>query len=1008
MKKFFKIFFIVLGSLLVLILAALGIAYWYVFTPEKLTPIVRKQAERYINCQTEIGSVELTLFSTFPRLGIKINDVKLINPVPNAPSDTLLSIERLFGYIDVDALRKENELLLSEFSLLNGNINVFIDADGRTNFDIFDIESDPDVEPDGEFPLDFIDIGNIKVENIHLSYVDEVMKINTSVRGLDAAISGVMHPDHLNSVINIMRGNVFLAYDDEVYLPHTDVRLLLPADFSFPEQKLSFADTRVVLDEMDFTLNGYIQLEPNDGRLLMDVDYVTNNPLAIKSIMAYIPASFEKYFEGMEADGLLTSSGKVTGLPPGSNMPILDLTLEVEDGSFAYTYLPLPLRRINGKMQLYTDLQSDGTSYLQINRMNARTPASSFSTRGRLDNLFSDIGFQLNTDARLSLNELSSLVPDTMNLDMKGNLQGRVRSAFTMSQLELFQVDKMKLSGQMTTDGLDIVFDSLWVKTGPSDIEFALPNPFATIHDAAFVFANILSDRIEAGDPAMEKVLLDNAQIMLELSDLRYTTRIPDILCSFKFDHLLVEMDTLLLSIEMPAGSASLHPQPGKPDHPDIMMAYNSGRLLAKMGAETLELESVHLDTEVLNDQSQEDVFLQWLVTGFIDIDNGSINTTAIPYPIIIPAIKMDFDPERLDIRDSRITLGNSDFELKGILNNILSYFRGDTILQGEFLFNSNNTDILQLMSLTSGIGVEEETLAAEQHSQAEYHSEEETDEILPEKGHTGPYMVPEGIDILLTSTIKQATFGTDTATNIVGDVRISDGILLLDELSFVTPAARMQLTAMYRTPRKNHLFLGLDYHMLDIEIERLLQMIPEIDSIMPMLRSFRGEGAFHFAIESYLDSTYTLKMSTLRGAASITGQNLVLMDGETFSEIASTLRFSKRAENMVDSLSAEFTIFREEIDVYPFLIVMDRYKAVVGGRHNLDMSFNYHISLVESPLPVRLGIDVRGDLENMSYSLARPRYAEFYRPAARGVVASRQLELRQLIRESLLERLNQ
>jgi len=105
-----------------------------------------------------------------------------------------------------------------------------------------------------------------------------------------------------------------------------------------------------------------------------------------------------------------------------------------------------------------------------------------------------------------------------------------------------------------------------------------------------------------------------------------------------------------------------------------------------------------------------------------------------------------------------------------------------------------------------------------------------------------------------------------------------------------------MQLTAMYRTPRKNHLYLGLDYHLFDVEISRLLQMIPDIDTLMPMLRSFGGSGEFHIAIETYLDSLYNIKESTLRGASSIKGEDLVLMDGETFSEIAKTLRFSKRA----------------------------------------------------------------------------------------------------------------
>jgi len=324
-------------------------------------------------------------------------------------------------------------------------------------------------------------------------------------------------------------------------------------------------------------------------------------------------------------------------------------------------------------------------------------------------------------------------------------------------------------------------------------------------------------------------------------------------------------------------------------------------------------------------------------------------------------------------------------------MKNILSYFRGDSILKGDFNFTSNVTDVLQLMTMTNGIGYEEEN----------------QDSLKPDKSGSGPYIVPKGIDIKLSTDVKRATFGIDTINNISGDVRVYDGILLLDEVKLTTPAARMQLTAMYRTPRKNHLYMGLDYHMFDIEIETLLKMIPDIDTIMPMLRSFRGKGEFHMAIETYLDSMYNIKKSTLRGASSISGQDLVLMDGGTFSEIAKKLMFNKKTKNKIDSLSAEFTIFRDEIDIYPFLIVMDKYKAVVAGRHNFDLSFNYHISVVDCPLPVKLGIDVKGTMDNMTYNLAKCKYAEFYRPSARHEVENKQLELRKLIREALLEKLN-
>ncbi len=53
------------------------------------------------------------------------------------------------------------------------------------------------------------------------------------------------------------------------------------------------------------------------------------------------------------------------------------------------------------------------------------------------------------------------------------------------------------------------------------------------------------------------------------------------------------------------------------------------------------------------------------------------------------------------------------------------------------------------------------------------------------------------------------------------------------------------------------------------------------------------------------------------------------MLDSETFDMIASKLQFKKKTENVIDSLSVEMTLFKDEIDLYLFLIVMDKYQSV-------------------------------------------------------------------------------
>jgi hypothetical protein len=989
MKKFGKILLITFLSFIAVLIVIISILLWLVFTPERLTPIVRKQADKFITCKSEIGEVELTFFSTFPEFGLKLKQFALINPVPDAPSDTLFKVEELVGVVDAVAWVKRKELILVGLELTSGSINVFSDSLGNTNYDIVTNDTISSPETDSETISPTIDIRNIVLNDVSIQYKDLALKLNMVIRDLSGRIAGTINQDSISGNLKVSKSGISLEYDGEKYLRQASVELDIPVDIIPSRQFIRLKNVTASVNDLELFLNGTVENDTLDRNIITDISYKLKS-WQIKNVLALVPPSYNSYFKGIDADGFMSSEGSIKGLLGDSVMPLMDIHLQLEKGIMKYTGFPLPLHDIEGDITLYTDLKNDAVSFVRINRFNARTPLSFFKTEGLVKHLFTDIYCDLSSDAVLRLDEFKPMIPDSLKITLRGNATGIVKSSFSLSQLEKMQFEKMKLSGSVTLTDFNATYDSLSLKTDRSKIDFALPNRKPSGQNTKFAFMSILSDNLEAGKTESYFASLKNSSLTMETSDVRDTTRIPDIMCSFIMDSLFAEMDTMNVAVSKPQGKVLLSPRSERPDQPRIMLSYNSEHLKSIIGKSSAEAKKVSIDTDILNDNTQKDIFLQWLVKGFIDMDQGIITMSGFSNPIEIPSVKMNFEPESFSIKEGSMKIDKSDFQLTGNLNNVLSYFRGDSILRGKFSFVSNTTDVAQLMALTSGIG-NSDTSAVMQTVASD-----------PDTTYTGPYMVPKGIEIFLDTNIKLATMGVDTATNITGNVQIHDGILLLDGLTFTTPAARMQLTTMYRTPRKNHLYLGLDYHMLDVEIGELLTMIPDIDTLMPMLRSFGGRGEFHIAVETYLDSLYNVKKSTLRGAASISGTNLVLMDGETFSEIAKMLKFNKKTENRVDTLSAEFTIFRDEIDIYPFLIVMDKYKAVIAGRHNFDLSFDYHVSVVDCPLPIKLGLDIKGNMDDLSYKLAKCRYAEYYRPSSRHVVESKQLELRKLIRDNL------
>ncbi len=998
MKKYLKLFFISLTSLFLVAVIFIIIAFWLVFTPERLTPVVRKQSEKYIPYRTDIGEVELTLFSTFPQLGLKVNDFAVFSPGTDAPCDTLVFTKELVGVIDARAYWKSGELIINKFILSEGLMNVYTDSLGQTNYGLLVDGPVNGSEESSGVDAVLIDLENIEFDKLNISYIDLLSGLNTSINNLSAQLAGNIRGDSVKFHLNLSDANVSFEYEGEKYLDNAGLKLNIPGEILLSRQLIQLNDAYASINDLGITVRGNIENDTLFKNIITGINYRLDS-WQIKDIMALVPPKYLKDFHTFDASGIISSTGSIKGIANDSLMPQADIKLKLNEGYIKYDGLPFPLTEMDGNIHIFSDLNNDTVSWLQISSFEAKTPGSGFKTRGKVDHLYHDMHINLITEADVLVDEFKSFIPGNVDLSIGGRISGLVRSDFTMSQATGMELDKMKLSGSASLSDFSLVYDTISLSSPKAEIDFSIPNPGISERNTNFAFIKIASENLTSAKIGDIGTSMRNTHFFMEMSDLRDSTVIPDLFCTFSIDSLWAGMDTISISINKPYGYFSVSPSSEMPANPAIQLAYTSYDMTANAGDSFVSLDDISIKTDIINDNSQNDIFLQWLATGSAGMNNGVISLPELSHPIEISAIKMDFDPENFNVHEGNIVIDQSDFGLTGTLKNVLSYFRGDSILMGDFNFVSSNTDLARLMYLTSGIGVE-----GEDNIQKGENVEHDPSQANNNGASEGPYMVPQGIDVMLRANVEQATMGSDTATNIIGNVRVSDGLLVMDELTFTTPAADMQLTAMYRTPRKNHLYLGLDYHMLDVEISRLLEMIPDIDTLMPMLRSFEGSGEFHIAVETYLDSLYNIKKSTLRGASSIRGEDLVLMDGETFSEISKSLRFRNRDENRVDSLSSEFTIFREEIDVYPFLMVMDRYKAIIGGRHNFDLSFDYHITVVESPLPFRLGIDINGTVEELKYRMASPRYSELYRPVSRRAVESRQLELRRMIREALLQ----
>lgn len=1058
MKKTHPIIIRILACIIGLPVLVFIVALVLLLHPKSLHSIVQTQAEKYLNCPLEIGSIDLDLFDNFPQMELSIKELNLLNPFPGAPNDTLLGLKQIKASVHLRKLLTQRALVIDTFLIDRLNFYAYIDSNGQSNFAVLNLESDPEDTTALTLPFESVQLGFFELQEFGIMYVDEADSILALANGLNLDLNLKYREQMAEGMLCLSSPDLSLEMDGVSYLDRDSLKMELP--FYFEDNKLNLTKALLALNHFRLQSSGSIAL--HDQGLLFDLGFETAQA-AIQPSLQLLPPVADALPEGVFVDGLFGFQGKIKGLYNDSLMPEILLFGTLKNGFFSYDDPAVELKDLSSEVELFVDMNHKKASYVVLREAKAHTGKSSLEGGIFINDLLGDdMHIDLDMALDLDLQETAGFLPEDMDISLIGRAKGPGKARFFLSELMELNLQQMHMQTDLLLQNFKGRYRDYRLETSRGRLNLTIPNDnsLTSLLNAHLYQCPSLSACMDSS----LKAELQQAKVYFELSDVMSTTdsvafssklkaekalvwydqiaadivnpkaeiamqmdfvdstAVSDLHFDVEAEQLYGQMDSVRVNIKNPVARLQMKGQEEEKSRAFFKADYSSSALNLRYGQEVVKTESLGIRAEAYEDNTKEQLLLRWNPKLEVYLQEGDIELTAISEKIFIPDIRFNYSNEVFSIIDSRIQLGNSDFQLMGNVLHIGDYLNNTGSLKAELNFVSNLTDVNQLMKLTSGLGETENeenagTEAAQAYNtgssgkevaQAHNTGSSGQEEATPADSTvaSGPFLVPKNIDLNVNTSIMNAYVGNQIATNLTGRLYVKDDALVLEEIGFVSAAARLKLTALYRSPRPNHLYLGLDYHMVDIQIDELLSMFPDLDTIMPMLSSFKGQGEFHLAAETYLDKNYNLKKSTLRGASSIRGDNLVLMDSETFSKISKILMFNKKTENKIDSLSAEFTVFKNEVDVYPFTIVMDKYKAVVGGRHNLDMSFDYHISLLESPLPMRLGVNISGTTDDLKIRPAACKYPENYRPVSRRVVDAQKLELRRLIRETLIKQM--
>ena len=978
------------------IIIALSIACYLIFTPARLTAIAHQVADQYVTCEYELDEVELTYFSTFPYFGVSVKDACLINPMEGAQSDTLVAVPELLVSLKlIDAIH--GNICIKRFHLRDATANIYIAADGTTNFDVFKSEDDEEEEEDeGGWQLKSVRWEeDLKVSARHLSFVDEKDTIAASLDEASIVLASQKRDDLDGARLDLSAQHVCATLKGEEYAQDLELRLHLPVYYKNLEH-VYIDKAKLQVNDFGLLLDGEAGTpDLSSGVYTCDATVSTDGAWQIQEILALVPERFKASLKDIKVDGLMALEANVKGTYADSIMPVLTAHLDVKEGKGAYKPLPYTVRDLQLDADARLDLNKQQPSTVTINKLSAKTKESRIAAKGKVEDLLEDMLLDLHLDIDANLPDFAYFMPKEM--DLKGRTKGKANAKIRLSDLSEMRLEKGTIDADLTLTDIAYTMDSMEATLPYTKAKVFIPNKNPSRKSVNWACVDLDTKQVDFSMDTTINAALGASMIRIEAANVLnneqdYFASIHTASLDGRFEDIHADLTNAELEAYLAGGKK-------------MSAKIQTDALQAEMGEELMaKTEALRIEAAARYKAGEENILLQWNPRLTIHLKNGEVRMPErLPEPIYIPSIEFAYSNKAMNIANSRIELGNSDLNIKGNVRHIGGWFRHKKILEGELDIVSDHCDANQLMAwFSADEETSQESEAESQESKAE--SQEELTST-PEQNtpdstkEMEPFMVPLDVDLALNTNLKEVEIFNQVAKDLKGGIFMQEGNLILDEVGFVCRAAKLQLTAMYRSPRRNHLYLGMDYHMVDVDIDELLTMIPNLEEMVPMLSSFKGAAEFHLAAETYLNSQYQPKMSTLRGAASLTGKDLVVLDGETFDKISKLLLFSKKTENKIDSINAELTIYKNQIDVYPLCVQMDNYMVALGGRHNTNMTFDYDINVLS---PIYLGVKISGSMDDLQIKLAKCKFAQDFKPHWYQKVDNQSRELRERIKQSM------
>lgn len=1018
MKKPLKITVILFVSLFSLAFIAVNLLAWFM-KPERLTLIVEEKISESINGKVNIGEVDVSFWSTFPRAELTISDIEVVSHAFNdAPDylvdeltpadDTLALIQRIS--LDINVMKAiKGDIDLGDVVIENPRLNLVVADADLANFNIIP-------RTDSSSKMDFLkNIKSFHVNSFTIKdaedsrYVSLLDGQDVTFSLPDFSIDGSQSPYYKIDIKTAVTS-------DDLYELNFDPLILAVNggviwDIEQP-RIIDVQDLHLGMGDFKFILSSHVNLDTSMS--LNDLNF-TIDRLKINDIVSHLPEAFAEDYADLDTDLELTLNMVLLDtlyINDRFKVPSARLALDIPECKFYYGETQLSTAALIAHANL-NGAELD-RSTIDVDTLILAGEGFRLDATGVITHPISDPVVEANVRSDVALDKLPPYILRFIPATLGGHMNGDTGVKLKITDLNSKEFHRISMTGDIDIENFSMKMKSKPInfRTGLTHIGFGRTSDYT---DASHMITDSLLMLTLDIDTATIFVPGNTLTASHVTADLANPADISPGNINSKLDaviHMAMfscdTHDSVRVRLRDTETQATLSRFPGKPEDPELDFNMTARRFSVRghgfsmaVSQPVINIKSHRrpdgtvaaagklprrshinnidsiIDDDIIDwnlNTALEKILIGWDIRGTLQSDAGFVFLHALPLRQRASRIDMRFNNDSVTFNNFRYTMGQSIFDITGSVSNItraLTSYERNVPLVANLRVNSPFVDINELASSslhqTSGSAGPDPDYSEEIF---EHH-------ITADTSTTRPFIIPRNISACVSMNADSIRYADLILNRMNGTLLIDHSAVNLHDLNATSSVGDINLSGLYWAPDSSDIRMGMGIELTNFDLGRTLEVIPTLGRMLPALHGFTGTVDARAAAAFDLKPDMHLDMSTFKGAIKLEGDSLSLTDPRRFKSLSRWLMFHDSKHINIDHVDLEMVINDRRIDLFPFVFNIDRYRLGVMGFNNLDMDLNYHVSVLKSPIPFKFGINITGYPHDLNITLGGAKLKE-------------------------------